>query len=296
MAAERKRVKYLIVDAFAESAFKGNPAAVCFLDDENERDDAWLQSLATEFNISETCFLTPITTVSDDAFPRFRLRWFTPVAEVDLCGHATLASAHVLFSTGLIDSETVEFATRSGILTATKHLIDDDDDVEESPTFSIELDFPVVPTFQVNYVDDDLSLFSKAMNGATIVDVKATEKDILVVLSSWESVVELQPRIDEISKCPCEGMMVTAAASPGSTFDFCSRYFAPRLGVNEDPVTGSAHCALAHYWNLKMNKCDFLAYQASSRGGTVKVHLDKEKQRVLLRGKAITVMEGCVLV
>ncbi|KAG7652900.1 Phenazine biosynthesis PhzF protein [Arabidopsis suecica] len=248
--AEKKRVKYFIVDAFAESAFKGNPAAVCFLDDDNERDDAWLQSLAAEFNLSETCFLTPI--IGD--FPRFRLRWFTPVAEVDLCGHATLASAHVLFSTGLIDSETVEFDTLSGALTA-KHLKIDDE---------IELDFPVVPTFEVNYIDDDLSLFSKALNGAAIVDVKATKKDILVVLSSWEAVIDLKPRLDEISKCPCEGMMVTASASAGSTFDFCSRYFAPRFGINEDPVTGSAHCALAHYWSLKMNKCDFFAYQVLS--------------------------------
>ncbi|EOA38368.1 hypothetical protein CARUB_v10009900mg [Capsella rubella] len=291
--ADKKRVRYFIVDAFTESAFKGNPAAVCFLEDGNERDDVWLQSLATEFNISETCFLTPIT-LSDGGFPRFRLRWLTPLAEVDLCGHATLASAHVLFSAGLIGSETVEFATRSGILTA-KHL-KKDASKEESSTMSIELDFPIVPTFEVNYTDDDLSLFSKAMNGATIVDVKATEKDILIVLPSWQSVVELQPRLEEISKCPCEGMMVSAAASPGSTFDFCSRYFAPRFGINEDPVTGSAHCALAHYWSPKLNKCDFLAYQASSRGGTLKVHLDKEKQRVLLRGKAITVMEGCVLV
>ncbi|EFH65704.1 phenazine biosynthesis PhzC/PhzF family protein [Arabidopsis lyrata subsp. lyrata] len=282
--AEKKGVKYFVVDAFAESAFKGNPAAVCFLDDDNDnqRDDAWLQSLAAEFNLSETCFLTPI--IGD--FPRFRLRWFTPVAEVDLCGHATLASAHVLFSTGLIDSETVKFDTLSGALTA-KHLKIDDE---------IELDFPLVPTFEVNYIDDDLSLFSKALNGATIVDVKATKKDILVVLSSWEAVIELQPRLDEISKCPCEGMMVSAAASAESTYDFCSRYFAPRFGINEDPVTGSAHCALAHYWSLKMNKCDFFAYQASSRGGTLKVHLDKEKQRVLLRGKAVTVMEGYVLV
>ncbi|AAC72124.1 ESTs gb/H37641 and gb/AA651422 come from this gene [Arabidopsis thaliana] len=285
--AEKKRVKYFIVDAFAESAFKGNPAAVCFLEDDNERDDAWLQSLATEFNISETCFLTPI--IGD--LPRFRLRWFTPVAEVDLCGHATLASAHVLFSTGLVGSETVEFDTLSGILTA-KHLKNDDDGEESS----IELDFPVVPTYEVNYIDDDLSLFSKALNGATILDVKATKKDLLVVLSSWEAVIDLKPRLDEISKCPCEGMMVTAAASDGSTYDFCSRYFAPRFGINEDPVTGSAHCALAHYWSLRMNKCDFFAYQASSRGGTLKVHLDKEKQRVLLRGKAVTVMEGYVLV
>ncbi|ESQ36607.1 hypothetical protein EUTSA_v10008339mg [Eutrema salsugineum] len=294
--AAKKRVNYFVVDAFADSAFKGNPAAVCFLDDDNQRDDAWLQSLATEFNLSETCFLTPIS--EDRGFPRFRLRWFTPVAEVDLCGHATLASAHVIFSNGLVDSQVVEFATRSGILTATRLPLTSElkDDNEEEPTFLIELNFPVVPTCEFNSTISDLSLFSKALNGATIVDVKATEKDILVVLSSWESVTELEPRLDEILKCPCEGMMVTAAASAGSSYDFCSRYFAPKFGINEDPVTGSAHCALAHYWSTKMNKFDFLAYQASSRGGTLKVHLDKEKQRVLLRGKAITVMEGCVLV
>uniref|UniRef100_A0A1J3IQ03 Uncharacterized protein n=1 Tax=Noccaea caerulescens TaxID=107243 RepID=A0A1J3IQ03_NOCCA len=293
--ADKKRVKYLVADAFTESAFKGNPAAVCFLDDDNQRDDAWLQSLAAEFNISETCFLTPIT--DDRDFPRFRLRWFTPAAEVDLCGHATLASAHILFSNGLVDSEIVEFDTRSGILTAKRVPLTSElnDGEQESTTFLIELNFPVVPTYEFNSADD-LSVLSKALNGATIVDIKATKRDLVVVLSSWESVTELQPRIDEISKCPCQGMIVTAAASAGSPYDFCSRYFAPKVGINEDPVTGSAHCALAHYWSIKMNKCDFLAYQASSRGGTLRVHLDKEKQRVLLRGKAITVMEGRVLV
>ncbi|CAA7056121.1 unnamed protein product [Microthlaspi erraticum] len=293
--ADKKRVKYFVADAFADSAFKGNPAAVCFLDEDNQRDDAWLQSLAAEFNISETCFLTPITDGRD--FPRFRLRWFTPAAEVDLCGHATLASAHILFSNGLVDSEIVEFATISGILTAKRVPVTSElkDGEGESTTFLIELNFPVVPTCETNSIDD-LSVISKALNGATIVDIKATKRDLLVVLSSWESVTELQPRINEISKCPCEGMIVTAAASAGSPYDFCSRYFAPKVGIDEDPVTGSAHCALAHYWSIKMNKSDFLAYQASSRGGTLKVHLDKEKQRVLLRGKAITVMEGRVLV
>ncbi|KFK42685.1 hypothetical protein AALP_AA1G026500 [Arabis alpina] len=303
MADKKKRVKYFVVDAFTESAFKGNPASVCFLneDDDNQKNDTWLQSLAAEFNLSETCFLTPITTTVSDHrdFPRFNLRWFTPATEVDLCGHATLASAHVLFSNGLVDSEIVEFETLSGILTAKRvdsKLKDvEEEEEEEESTFLIELNFPVVPTSEFKYVDD-LYMFSRALNGATIVDVKATKNDILVVLESWESVIELQPRIDEIMKLSCQGLMVTAAASSGSSYDFCSRYFAPNAGIDEDPVTGSAHCALAHYWSHKMNKCDFLAYQASSRGGTLKVHIDKEKQRVLLRGKAITVMEGFVLV
>ncbi|CAN8311094.1 unnamed protein product [Cochlearia groenlandica] len=297
--AEKKRVKYFVVDAFTESAFKGNPAAVCLIDDgDDRRDDAWLQSLAAEFNLSETCFLTPIT-LSDDHrdSPRFLLRWFTPVTEVDLCGHATLASAHVLFSNYLVDSDYVEFSTLSGILKAKRlPLTSPPKESESESAFLIELDFPLVPTSEINSCTD-LSGISKALNGPDIVDVKATKNDILVVLSSWEAVTKLQPRIDEILKCSCEGLLVTAAAAAAEyPYDFCSRYFAPKTGINEDPVTGSAHCTLAHYWNIKMNKCDFLAYQASSRGGTLKVHLDKEKQRVLLRGRAITIMEGCVLV
>ncbi|CAH8301235.1 unnamed protein product [Eruca vesicaria subsp. sativa] len=282
----KRGVKYFVVDAFTDSAFKGNPAAVCFLND--ERDDAWLQSLAAEFNISQTSFLTPLTGFE----ARFSLRWFTPVAEVDLCGHATLASAHCLFSNGLVDSDNIEFVTKSGILTAKRVL--DTSELNDEGSFLIELNFPVIPTCDINLSDASSSMISKALSGATILDIKATAtNNILVVLPSLESVTELQPRMDDILKCPCDGIIVTAA---GSAYDFHSRYFAPKLGVDEDPVCGSAHCALAHYWSLKMNKCDFLAHQASRRSGTLKIHFDKEKQRVLLRGKAVTVMEGHVLV
>jgi predicted PhzF superfamily epimerase YddE/YHI9 len=251
------------VDAFTDSAFKGNPAAVCFLNDDNERDDTWLQSLAAEFNISETCFLIPITGFQ----ARFSLRWFTPLAEVDLCGHATLASAHCLFSNGLVDSDMVEFVTRSGILTAKR--VSDTSELSDGEvkggTFLIELNFPVVTTCDVNLSDVSSSMITKALNGATIVDIKATAtNNILVVLPSKESVTELQPRMDDILKCPCDGIIVTAAGSTGSSYDFYSRYFAPKFGVDEDPVCGSAHCALAHYWSIKMNKFDFLAYQVIS--------------------------------
>ncbi|CAG7894135.1 unnamed protein product, partial [Brassica rapa] len=288
MAKKKKGVKYLVVDAFTDSAFKGNPAAVCFLNNEI-RDDAWLQSLAAEFNISQSSFLTPITGFE----ARFGLRWFTPLAEVDLCGHATLASAHCLFSNGLVYSDNVEFVTRSGVLTAKRV----DDGEAKGGSFLIELNFPVVPTCDINLSDASSSMITKALNGATILDIKATAtNNILVVLPSLESVTELQPVMDDILNCPCDGIIVTAVGSPGSAYDFHSRYFAPKLGVNEDPVCGSAHCALAHYWSLKMNKCDFLAHQASRRSGTLEIHLDKEKQRVLLRGKAVTVMEGHVLV
>ncbi|CAH2058905.1 unnamed protein product [Thlaspi arvense] len=307
----KKPVKYFLVDAFTESAFKGNQAAVCILKEEHERDDAWLQSLAAEFNVSETCFLTPITGL--DA--RFRLRWFTPSVEVDLCGHGTLASAHSLFSNGLVDSDKVEFVTRSGILTAER--VQDNSKVRvKGGSFFIELDFPVIPTCEYSSIYDiDTSMFSKALNGATVVDVRRTTTNnkvisedffngsakasstdkIIVVLQSWEAVTELQPRMDEISKCPGKLIIVTAAAPEGSVYDFCSRFFSPKLGVDEDPVCGSAHCSLAHYWSLKINKCDFVAYSASRRSGTLKVHYDREKQRVFLTGKAVTVMKGSVL-
>ncbi|KAJ0250158.1 hypothetical protein HA466_0143440 [Hirschfeldia incana] len=304
----KKPVKYFVVDAFTESAFKGNQAAVCFLEEDHERDDSWLQSLAAEFDLPLTCFLTPITGSDPLHRPRFLLRWFTSVAEMDICGHGTLASAHTLFSNGLVgSSETVEFSTHSGILTAKRV-----DDCEAKESFLIEMNFPVITTCE--YSSDDFSMFSKALNGATIVDIRGTTKDklvfkplkgatkststdqIMVVLSSWEAVAELQPRTEDIMKYPGKVMIVTAAAPEGSAYDFCSRLFAPKLGLNEDSVCGSAHCALAHYWSLKLNKCDFIAYMASRRSGELKVHYDKSKQRVLLTGKAVTVMNGSILV
>ncbi|XP_010422528.1 PREDICTED: uncharacterized protein LOC104707798 [Camelina sativa] len=298
-------VKYFVVDAFTELAFKGNQAAVCFLEEEHEKDDAWLQSLAAEFDLPLTCFLTSIIGSSP---PRFLLRWFTSVAEMDICGHATLASAHSIFSNSLAGSfNTVEFSTHTGILTA-KRL----SDCDAKRSFLIEVNFPVITTFE--YSSSDVSIFSKALDGATIVDVRDTKTDkltfkplkgaskttstdqIMVVLSSWESVIELKPRVDDLMKCPGKVMIVTAAAPQGSPFDFCSRLFAPKSGLNEDSVCGSAHCSLAHYWSIKMNKCDFVAYAASRRSGTLKVHYDKEKQRVSLTGKAVTVMKGSILV
>ncbi|CAG7906500.1 unnamed protein product [Brassica rapa] len=302
----KKPLNFYMVNAFTDSAFKGNPAVVCILDGKNERDDSWLQSLAAEFNIPLTCFVIPIT--GSHSSHDVLLRWFTPALEVNLCAHATLASAHTLFSNGFVGSDTIEFATRSGILRAKK--ISGDVKFEKG-SFLIELDFPVIPT--CDYNSSDKLMFSIAFNGATIVDIlgtttgkviskafngasKASSTDkIIVVLQTWESVKELQPRMDDILKCPGKIIIVTAAAPERSVYDFCSRIFAPKLGVDEDAVCGSAHCALAHYWSLKMNKTDFFAYAASRRSGTVKVHYDKEKQRVLLTGKAVTVMKGHVV-
>ncbi|CAK8571945.1 unnamed protein product [Lathyrus sativus] len=293
----KKPVKYYVVDAFTDSAFKGNPAAVCLL--EQDRDDKWLQSLAAEFNISETCFLTPIHGTS---VPRFGLRWFTPTTEVKLCGHATLAASHTLFSSGLVDTNVIEFDTLSGILTIQKIPSVDATGAPnlqngEAPVgFYIELDFPADPTTESNL--DDTSLIADALNGASIIDIKKTqnEDNLIVVVASGKNVTEVEPQLDAIVKCPGAGIIVTGIAPPESGFDFYSRYFSPKFGINEDPVCGSAHCGLVPYWSKKLGKCDFKAYQASARGGVLDLHLDEQKQRVSFRGKAVIVMEGFVLV
>ncbi|XP_050237955.1 uncharacterized protein LOC126687438 [Mercurialis annua] len=297
----KQLVKYFVVDAFTDSAFKGNPAAVCLL--EEDKDDKWLQSVAAEFNISQTSYLSRIThsdTISSN--PRFRLRWFTPIAEVPLCGHATLAAAHIIFSNGLVNSDIIEFETLSGILTAKKVSEISKDNVqttqngEANEGFLIELNFPTVSTAEFNSVD--LELIYKALNCASIIDIRrtTTADDLLVVLPSAKAVIEVQPQLDDIRKCPGRGIIVTGVAPPESEFDFYSRFFCPKLGINEDPVCGSAHCVLALYWGKKLGKCDLMAYQASSRSGILDIHLDEPNQRVLLHGKSVTVMQGSILV
>jgi len=290
-----------VVDAFTDSAFKGNPAAVCLL--EEERDEKWLQAVAAEFNIAETCYLTRLSGSDslDSSNSRFHLRWFTPVAEVELCGHATLAAAHALFSSGSVNSNIIEFVTLSGILTAKKFqetTASNSSDIqngESQECFLIELDFPTIPTIDFN--SEEVSSISNALNGASVIDIKKTTTDALfVVLPSGESVVEIQPEFDAIRKFPGMGIIATGAAPSGSGFDFYSRAFWPKFGINEDPVCGSAHCALAPYWSKKLGKCDLLAYQASPRSGVLYIHLDEQNQRVLMRGKAVTIMEGSLLV
>ncbi|CAL1361999.1 unnamed protein product [Linum trigynum] len=301
MGKAKQAVDYFVVDAFTDSPFKGNPAAVCLL--EEERDEAWLQSLAAEFNISETCYLTRLLPATSPN-PKFRLRWFTPVAEVNLCGHATLAASHTLFTNGFVDSDTIEFETLSGVLTAKRVPAGSSplSDGEAKDCFLIELNFPTVPTTEFNYaaaaVDDDIATISKALNGVSIVDMRrtTTADDLFVVLPSGEAVLGLEPNFDEIMKCPGRGIIVSGAAPSGSGFDFYSRFFCPKYGINEDPVCGSAHCALAPYWSKKLGKSDFLAYAASPRSGVLNIHLDKVNERVMLRGKAVTVMQGSVLV
>ncbi|KAF8035488.1 hypothetical protein BT93_C1500 [Corymbia citriodora subsp. variegata] len=248
-----------------------------------------------------TCFLTRVATSgTGGSSPRFRLRWFTPVTEVDLCGHATLAAAHTLFTSGMVDSDTIEFMTLSGILTAKRVPEMKSSDISkiqggDVPGIWIELNFPVVPIAE----DDDaerISSVSKVLNGTSIVEIKKTAKDDhFIVIPSAKEVEEFQPQFDEIQRCPGRGIIITGSAQPDSGFDFVSRFFAPKLGMYEDPVCGSAHCALAPYWSEKLGKNEFVAYAASSRGGVVKVCLDEQNQKVALRGKAVTVMRGSLL-
>ncbi|XP_021681332.2 uncharacterized protein LOC110665487 isoform X2 [Hevea brasiliensis] len=231
---EKTFVRYFLVDAFADSAFKGNPGVVCMLED--ERDEKWMQAVAAEFNIPTTGFLT-VVTQSDDVSsnPRFPLRWFTPVAEVKLCGHVTLAASHALFSNGLVNSSIIEFETLSGILTAKKtpDIFTAAQYGEAEESFVIELNFPTVPLAE--FSSADVAFVSRALNGATIIDIKRTTAadDLFVVLPSGKAVEELQPRFDEVLKCPGRGIIVSGVAPPESGFDFYSRFFCPKFRVNE---------------------------------------------------------------
>ena len=253
-----------LVDAFAERAFTGNPAGVCLL--ESWPSDEWLARVAAEMKHSETAFLVP-------AGGKFELRWFTPAVEVDLCGHATLASAAVLWHTARVSAESdIEFSTRSGVLKAARQ------------GECIQLDFPVTrPTA----AEPPAGLVA-ALNVAPRY-VGKSAWDYLIEVESDEALRAVAPDFRRLLEVKCRGVIVTARSSD-PMFDFVSRFFAPSAGIDEDPVTGSAHCTLAAYWHERLGKTDFQAYQASARGGTVGVSLRGD--RVLLSGKATVVLEG----
>lgn len=255
------------VDAFTDTAFKGNPAAVCVL--LRQRDERWMQNLATEMNLSETAFLVQ----QDDGY---HLRWFTPAVEVDLCGHATLASAHILWESGLLPVEReARFFTRSGLLRASRQ------------GDWIQLDFPSEPETSAEAPEN----LDKAL-GVSATYVGKNRFDYLVQVESEDMVRSLTPDFTLLSSISSRGFMVTSR-SDAKEFDFISRFFAPAFGINEDPVTGSAHCCLGPFWAEKLNKTELTAYQASPRGGIVRVRVGKE--RVYLLGKAVTVMRGVLL-
>jgi PhzF family phenazine biosynthesis protein len=256
------------VDAFTGEPFAGNPAAVCVLD--SPREERWMAAVAREMNLAETAFL-----VKDIEAGTFGLRWFTPTVEVELCGHATLASAHVLWEEGHLDPEQVaRFRTRSGVLTATREGV------------GIVMDFPAEPSVPCETpagLLDALGVPEARYVG------KNRLRDYLVEVDSESTVRSLDPDIGQLRRLGMRGVIVTARAQ-GKDYDFVSRFFAPGAGVDEDPVTGSAHCCLAPYWSEQFGRLDLVGYQASARGGRVGVRCRGD--RVLLSGQAVTVLRG----
>jgi PhzF family phenazine biosynthesis protein len=260
--------KIFQVDAFTAEPYKGNSAGVCILPD--EKDEKWMQTVAREMNVAETAFLL-LRGGEQDAY---NLRWFTPTVEVDLCGHATLASAHVLWEEGLArpDAE-LSFETRSGVLTAVR-----DGDW-------IEMDFPAEPAVE------DLS-FPAVLKDALGVEprfVGRNRLDFIYEVENEQVLRGLGPDMRLLRTLKSRGVIATSR-SDDARYDFVSRFFAPGAGVDEDPVTGSAHCMLGPFWKERLGRDEMLGYQASERGGEVRVRVAGE--RVLLGGQAVTVMRG----
>lgn len=250
-----------VVDAFTDTPFRGNPAAVCLL--ERPADEEWMKDVAREMNLSETAFLHPIE-------GGFSLRWLTPAVEVKLCGHATLASGFVLWHTGAArPTDPIRFYTRSGWLACRR-----DGDW-------IEMDFPAV----VSRPCPPPTGLAESL-GCPLVACGCNRMDYLVAVRDETTLRSLAPNHSLLGTLPVRGVIVTAA-SDEPQFDFVSRFFAPAAGVNEDPVTGSAHCALGPYWQAKLGKDEFTAFQASDRGGVVRLKVQGD--RVLLRGQAVLI-------
>ncbi len=259
-------MKFCTVDAFTHILFKGNPAAVCVVD--MFPSDAFMQNVATEVNLSETAFVVPLDG------NHFAIRWFTPTVEVALCGHATLAAAHVLWTEmEIVAREEIYFESKSGILKAWRH--------EDG----ITLDFPAHYTEPMSTPD---GLFEAL--GVAPVYVGLAHDDCVVELHSADEVIHLSPDIAHLAELECRGVIVTAEAPEGANYDFVSRYFAPKEGIPEDPVTGSAHCKLATYWSERLGRNKLVGYQASKRGGYVTV--SHEGERVFLTGHAVTAFSG----
>lgn len=255
------------VDAFTDRPFGGNPAAVCLLP--GSWDERWMQHVAAEMNLSETAFVQ----VHEDGH---RLRWFTPVVEVDLCGHATLATAHVLWQEGLAPhGAAIRFHTRSGVLQAVRR--------DEG----IELDFPAEPS-EETAIPSDLA----AGLGVPLRHVGRNRFDLLAEVADEAALRKLAPDFTVLGRLPVRGIIATSR-SADPRFDFVSRFFAPAVGVNEDPVCGSAHCCLGPYWSKRLGKNDLVGYQASARGGVVRVRVGAA--RVVLGGRAVIVARGSLL-
>ncbi|HUF12459.1 MAG TPA: PhzF family phenazine biosynthesis protein [Longimicrobiales bacterium] len=258
------------VDAFTSQPFAGNPAAVCIL--VKPRDEEWMRRVAREMNLSETAF---VVRHGDE----WLLRWFTPMVEVDLCGHATLATAHVLFEDGhATRDEAVHFQTRSGRLTA------------RSTGGWIEMDFPSAPPRPMSAPAGLLEAIGVTDGDAAFVGTN--DSDWLIAIQGADRLRALAPDMNRLAGVEARGVIVTAP-SDDEKWDFVSRFFAPAVGVPEDPVTGSAHCCLAPYWAERLDRNELVGWQASARGGEVRVR--QEGARVMLTGQAVTVMRGALL-
>ncbi len=263
------RIKIFGVDAFTGKPFSGNPAAVCLLT--KPAPDGWMQAVSAEMNLSETAF------VKSMGGGEYNLRWFTPKVEVDLCGHATLASAHILWETGEVKTDRIIFNTKSGQLTAVR------------AGGCIELDFPQV---QPEPAPAPAGLL-EGLGVEKPINVAKAGPDYLVELGSENEIRKLKPDFARLGSIDMRGVIVTARGDD-TDIDFVSRVFAPSAGIDEDPVTGSSHCALGPYWSGEIGKKEFKARQVSKRGGEVGVKL--EGDRAILSGKAVTVWAGSLIV
>ncbi len=262
-----KSIAIAVVDAFTDRPFSGNPAGVCLL--ENPLSDSQMQQIAMEMNLSETAFVEQTHQKS-----HFNLRWFTPTLEIDLCGHATLASSFWMLQSGWASAgETIHFMTKSGELR-----------VKSEGDFLI-MDFPLLSTFT-----DSHPFFGNEFFGKKVIQAAQLKKNWIIELESEQAVREVVPDYAVIAANSEEGIIVTAQGS--GEYDIVSRFFGPNVGVPEDPVTGFAHCALMDYWNQKNGKTQLRAYQASKRGGSLTV--EKHDDRVLLKGQAVAVLTGVI--
>lgn len=260
-------MKIWTVDAFTSKPYSGNPAAVTIVNEFPS--DEICQKIAAEMNLSETAFVKPLEN------NHFHIRWFTPKVEVKLCGHATLAASHILYQENIAKDSQINFKSLSDALSVFKN------------GEKITLDFPLQTTGPIL----DKKIFEEIL-GEKVVNAEKAFDDVIVELADESSLRNLKVIPDKVYQLDCRGLIVTTKAN--SPYDFVSRFFAPKVGVNEDPVTGSAHCKLADYWQKKLHKQKFLAYQASPRGGELTVEIRND--RVLLTGQAVTILQGTFLV
>lgn len=277
------RIELHTVDAFTDQPFRGNPAAVCILTPEQDSalDDQWRQNLALEMNLSETAFVTRCADQPSPDESHWNLRWFTPAAEVDLCGHATLASAHTLYERADVDpTDTIVFHTRSSPLTITR-----------SPNGAITMNFPttpVTPGSDATPPDGLFDMLSAAPDRTTYLGFTGHEH--LIVLDNRDTLTRLTPEFGRLRTLGMVCVNCIAPADDSDDADYCTRYFAPSFNIDEDPVTGSAHCSSAPYFAARLGRNELIARQISPRGGTL--HLRVDGDRVHITGRAITILRG----